>query len=345
MINSVDGIIFLSKDNKILFIDQNAKDILDLQDKVVATEINEILHDKDFTDSIEEFKTTNNVVTKEFTSECYENKIFSILIEPASSDVKVGADEVKAILIIKDLTSLRHLETLEKDFITNVSHELRTPLTSIRMAAESLQMGAIADDKMKNKFLSNIQREADRLTRLVNELLVLAEFNNKPTLHITEFNPATMFQDVITTMEHHANLNDIQLIPDFSSRLPVIKADKDRIQQVILNLVDNAVKCNRPNGSVTLKAEPKDDSLEIQIIDTGIGIPGIDVNRIFDRFFRVDKARSRVTGGTGLGLSIVKDIIEAHGGNITVTSQLDVGTTFIITLPLVAKYDESSMSC
>ena len=337
MIELTDGIIFLSKDKKILFINQKAKDILNLVEAEQPEDISKILSDDCFVQGLEEFFKNNVPVYKEFVSQCFENKIFSFSIEPCGDSIKIGNNKVKGILILKDLTKIKQLETLQRDFITNVSHELRTPLTSIRMASESLQMGAISDNKLKNKFLSNIQREADRLTRLVNELLVLAELDNKPTLHLSVFDPLLVLQDVVTTMEHHAALNDIKLIPELPLSLPLLEGDKDRIQQVLINLVDNAIKCNKPNGSVTLQAVRKDENIEIQVIDTGIGIPGIDVSRIFERFFRVDKARSRVTGGTGLGLSIVKDLIEAHGGTINVQSIIDVGTTFTILLPLKRK--------
>lgn len=334
MIELTDGIIFLAENKKMLFINQKAKDILNIVDACEDPKgISNILSDACFIEGLEEFFKNNTPVYKEFNSQCFKNKIFSFSIESCSDSIKVHEDKVYAILILKDLTKIKQLESLQRDFITNVSHELRTPLTSIRMAAESLQMGAISDNKLKNKFLSNIQREADRLTRLVNELLVLAELDNKPTLHLSTFDPILVLQDVITTMEHHAALNDIKLVADFPVSLPLLEGDKDRIQQVLINLVDNAIKCNKPNGTVTLKAVQKDKDIEIRVIDTGIGIPAIDVLRIFDRFFRVDKARSRVTGGTGLGLSIVKDLITAHGGTITVQSTIDVGTTFIITLP------------
>ena len=202
-------------------------------------------------------------------------------------------------------------------------------------------MGAIENPKFKERFLSNIQREADRLTRLVNELLVISNLEDaKTTLHLSSFDLAGLLDDVMSTMEPHARVNDIELVGDFPSALPSMFADRDRVLQVLINLVDNAIKCNRPAGTVTLKVEVQEQSIHAQIVDTGIGIPDIDLPRIFNRFFRVDKSRSRVTGGTGLGLSIVKDIIEAHQGQIEVESTLNVGTTFHIYLPLRVTTEE-----
>ncbi|PIQ27679.1 PAS domain-containing sensor histidine kinase [bacterium (Candidatus Blackallbacteria) CG17_big_fil_post_rev_8_21_14_2_50_48_46] len=249
-----------------------------------------------------------------------------------------SAQERGFLVLIQDLSAVRRLESIEREFITNVSHELRTPLTSIKMAAESLQMGAIVNPKLKDKFLSNIQREADRLTRLVNELIILANIEETGTsLHISAFDLFEVLDDVSSTMSHHSKVNDIDMVNDYPSSLPIISADRDRLSQVLINLVDNAIKCNRPNGTVTLHAHVEGEEAVIEVTDTGIGIPKIDLPRIFDRFFRVDKARSRVTGGTGLGLSIVKDIIEAHGGTISVNSVVNIGTTFTIRLPLKAR--------
>jgi two-component system phosphate regulon sensor histidine kinase PhoR len=241
------------------------------------------------------------------------------------------------VLAVHNWTAVHRLANMQQDFVANVSHELRTPLTSIRMAAESLQLGAMGNEKMRAKFLSNIQREADRLTRLVNELLVVANLHGRPTLHMANFTFPELAQEVIQTLEPHAQLNNVNLVLTCPDELPVYNGDRDRIQQVLINLVDNAIKFTPASGKVSLDIghDAEANALVIKVVDTGIGIPEIDRPRIFDRFYRVDKSRSRVTGGVGLGLSIVKDIIVAHGGTIDVNSELNVGTTFTITLPLV----------
>lgn len=240
------------------------------------------------------------------------------------------------VLAVHNWTGFHRLASMQQDFVANVSHELRTPLTSIRMAAESLQLGAMGNEKMRAKFLSNIQREADRLTRLVNELLVVANLHGRPTMHMAAFTFPELAQEVIQTLEPHAQLNNVNLVLNCPETLPTYEGDRDRLQQVLINLVDNAIKFTPATGNVTLDIshDVATNALVIKVIDTGIGVPEIDRPRIFDRFYRVDKSRSRVTGGVGLGLSIVKDIIVAHGGNIDVDSELNVGTTFTITLPL-----------
>jgi len=323
-----NGVILLDDSLSIQYIDDIAISVLDLSSDVLGKDINSFVKDDTFLELINQTKNTNLESSSEIYPDWSREKTLFVKIKPYKTKNEQGY-----MLVVTDLTSLRRLEGMQKEFVANVSHELRTPLTSIKMAAESLQLGAISDDRMKDKFLSNIQREADRLTRLVNELLVLANLDNKVTLHISSFNPGELLSDVVTVMRHHATLNDITLIDDFEEELPIMQADKDRIQQVIINLTDNAIKCNRQSGKVTLSAKPEGDFLTVKVIDTGIGIHKVDIDKIFDRFFRVDRSRSRVTGGTGLGLSIVKDIIVAHGGSINVESEVDVGTTFIIKLP------------
>jgi two-component system phosphate regulon sensor histidine kinase PhoR len=318
------GVIYIQKNGNIKYCDPFSKSLLELEEK---SSIFDKLSNKEISDFILSEVDKNTSEIKEFSFNQNNNcKVLSVKVEKIS--------ENDFIINIIDLSKIRKLENLQRDFVANVSHELRTPLTSIKMAAESLQIGAISDEKMKYKFLSNIQREADRLTRLVNELLVLANLDNKVTLHISKFNFSELLNDIVTTMKYHADLNDILLIGDFPENLPFIEADRDRLHQVLINLVDNAIKCNKQNGKVTLYSRLDDNKIIIKVIDTGIGIHKVDIERIFDRFFRVDKSRSRVTGGTGLGLSIVKDIITAHNGKIEVESEVNVGTTFTITLPI-----------
>lgn len=333
MTNFIDGVALLNHSGEVCYFDSLSSEILELvpEDAYGKTLISLLPYE-----AIEGL--WNDVQAEQTYQSCdlvstwtEKQKDMSISMAPYT----LPPDVKGFVVLFRDLTAVKRLETMQRDFITNISHELRTPLTSIKMAAESLQLGAINDQRLKQKFLSNIQRESDRLTRLVNELLVLSNVQDaRAMLNMSSFDPVRLFQDVTITMEHHADLNDLQLVSDFPAILPTLKADRDRINQVLINLIDNAIKCNKPNGTVTLHAHQNDNHLVIKVIDTGIGIPNIDRNRIFNRFFRVDKSRSRVTGGTGLGLSIVKDIIEAHDGTIDVESTLNVGTTFTISLPI-----------
>lgn len=250
--------------------------------------------------------------------------------------LSVASFDGRRFLTVHNWTPVHRLATLQQDLVANVSHELRTPLTSIRMAAESLQLGAMASDKMRAKFLSNIQREADRLTRLINEILVVANLQGRTTLHLSNFTFPELANEVKMTLDPHADLNQVQLLLSCAEQMPVYCGDRDRIHQVLLNLVDNALKFTPALGTVALDIAFSDveQAFKLKVSDTGIGIPEVDRPHIFDRFYRVDKSRSRVSGGVGLGLSIVKDIIVAHGGEIHVESELNQGTRFLITLPL-----------
>lgn len=334
-----DGVLLLNQDGIVLFAGQTVSEILELPAECTQRALNQISSEPVVSQLLAKAIEQQAPQETEFVSVALpKQKTLYLSIEPYQLvDQSAGG----WIVLVRDLTSIRRLESMERDFITNVSHELRTPLTSIKMAAESLQMGAIANEKFKERFLSNIQREADRLTRLVNELLVLSNVQDaKTALHLSTFELDGLLEDVMSTMQPHARVNDIGLESDFGKHLPIISADRDRVLQVLINLVDNAIKCNRPNGVVTLAAHSDPEQVTLKVTDTGIGIPSLDLPRIFDRFFRVDKARSRVTGGTGLGLSIVKDIIEAHGGQISVESTVNVGTTFTILLPVRTRIDE-----
>ncbi|MBF2053017.1 MAG: PAS domain-containing protein [Candidatus Sericytochromatia bacterium] len=327
-----DGVILLEPDGKIRLIDSDAAEILGLTPETVAGQLlSEIWPEPALHKLQQQLAEGKPQAESEFVSTALKKqKTLSLRLGPLPASETPGQ-----LLLVRDLTAVRRLETIERDFITNVSHELRTPLTSIKMAAESLQMGAIANEKLKARFLSNIQREADRLTRLLNELLVLSNVSGAETpLHLSSFELAGLVEDVMSTMTPHARVNDIELVCEAPDSLPEMLADRDRLLQVLINLVDNAIKCNRPNGSVTLRAATEGETVIFQVVDTGIGIPSLDLPRIFDRFFRVDKARSRVTGGTGLGLSLVKDIVESHSGTIDVESTINVGTTFTMRLPL-----------
>lgn len=249
-------------------------------------------------------------------------------------------------LSVHDWSPVYKLGSMQQDFVANVSHELRTPLTAIRMAAESLHMGAMMDARMRDKFLNNIQGEADRLTRLVNELLTVANLMGRPVLHTSRFDLQSLADEVESTLSHHAKLANVILVVRCPEEVPAIQADRDRLQQVLINLVDNAIKFTPASGTVTLdiRHDAGAQGVVCQVIDSGIGIPPIDLPRIFERFYRVDKARSRVTGGVGLGLSIVKDIIEAHHGRIEVTSEVNKGTTFTIHLPVDQPTPEVGLS-
>ncbi len=243
------------------------------------------------------------------------------------------------LMLINDLTELRRLETVRRDFVANVSHELRTPLATIRAMTETLQDGAKEDAEVANRFLENIIQEVDRLTRISDDLLILS----KAEIGTPERRSVSLVQivrDVVERVRSQAEAAHIN-IQMSDSPDSWLEGDPDQIEQVVVNLVDNAINYTLPGGSVLVTVQEQSDSVTLLVRDTGIGIAQKDLPRIFERFYRVDKARSRRTGGTGLGLSIVKHIVEAHGGSVSVVSEFNHGSTFTVTLPKNSSFKEN----
>jgi two-component system phosphate regulon sensor histidine kinase PhoR len=238
----------------------------------------------------------------------------------------------RVLVVIRDISELRRLETIRRDFVANVSHELRTPLASIRAMAETLQDGALEDASVARRFLGTIVTETERLSRIAADLLALSDAESqRPETEL--FDLAHLLRDVVNRSQPQAERASLRLASDIAGGL-VVMANPDQMEQVIVNLLDNALKYTPAGGSVQVVATVEGDHAVIQVRDTGIGILSTDLPRIFERFYRVDKARSRQSGGTGLGLAIVKHIVEAHSGRVTVESEYNHGSTFTITLPV-----------
>lgn len=243
-----------------------------------------------------------------------------------------------AIAVLHDVTDIQRQEQARKDFVANVSHELRTPLAAIRGYAETLLDGALEDAGVNRKFVEVIQSHAIRLNNIAQDLLALSELDSRPGPDPAVAVPiCELLDSVVRTVEGAAKAREIT-INVLSCKDVVAKGNRLRLEQIFLNLVDNAVKFNRPSGSVTIEGRSSGNAIEVVISDTGIGIPSDDLCRIFERFYRVDRARSRQAGGTGLGLSIVKESLERMGGGITVESQLGHGTKFFVRLARAGLY-------
>jgi two-component system phosphate regulon sensor histidine kinase PhoR len=239
-----------------------------------------------------------------------------------------------AIAILHDVTELERLERIRRDFVANVSHELRTPLAAIQGYAETLLDGALADSDNNRKFVETIQAHALRLNRIASDLLALSELESGDPGPLPEKISVRQAVDAaVRSVESEARLRDVKVhrggVPD-----EYVTGHAMRLEQALVNLLDNAVKFNRPGGEVWIEVGRTGEGMvRISVLDNGIGIPFEDMPRIFERFYRVDKARSREVGGTGLGLSIVKHAIEGMGGSVTVASELGKGSTFAIVLP------------
>lgn len=238
-----------------------------------------------------------------------------------------------SLLLVQDLTRLRRLETVRRDFVSNLSHELRTPLASLKALAETLHEGALDDPPAARRFIEQIQVEVDALTQMVNELLELSKIESgRFMLDLAPVAACDLLDSASRRMQLQAERAGLRLRVDCASDLPKVYIDSQRLEQVLVNLIHNAVKFTRAGGEVVLSAQPADGSVRFGVCDTGIGIPEDEVSRIFERFYRVDK--SRTGNGTGLGLSIAKHIIEAHKGKIWAESREGQGSMFYFSIPI-----------
>ncbi|QQE73530.1 HAMP domain-containing protein [Brevibacillus composti] len=239
------------------------------------------------------------------------------------------------VVVLHDFTEIRRLEKMRSDFVANVSHELRTPITSIKGFTETLLDGAMQDEETCRNFLQIIYDESERLYRMIRDILDLSKIEQKRlTLQLTEVDLQDLMASTVALLQEQAQRKQISIqLPDPHPRV-TLTTDKDCLQQIILNLVTNAVVYTPEGGAISLSLRQERGQVQFQVADTGIGIPEADLPRIFERFYRVDRARSRDSGGTGLGLAIVKHLVENLHGHITVQSAEGEGTTFTVTLPL-----------
>ncbi|MEG2569928.1 MAG: ATP-binding protein [Clostridia bacterium] len=245
-----------------------------------------------------------------------------------------GGVDGGVIAVIHDITEQFKLETARREFVANVSHELRTPLTNVKSYTETLMEMPGEGDETKSRFYGVILNETDRMTRIVKDLLILSRLDYaKMDWRMSRFPIAASLKNVYHAMEMDARTHKHKFTLTAPDDLPEIAGDRERIEQVLVNVVSNAIKYTPDGGEIMLSARRHDGNIEITVSDNGIGVPSADLNRIFDRFYRVDKARSRERGGTGLGLAIAREIVAYHDGTIDIKSELDVGTTVIVTLP------------
>ena len=253
-------------------------------------------------------------------------KHFLQLIVVPDRDTRGGT-----LLLVQDLTRVRKLETVRRDFISNLSHELRTPLASLKALTETLQGGALADEEAGPRFLSRIHTEVDALSQMSQELLDLSKIESgQIALVLRKVDPLAVLKSAAERMHHQAERAGVELTVETADS-PNVQADAARLEQVLVNLIHNAVKFTRRGGSVKLSASVDGESVIFSVRDTGFGIPSDDLPRIFERFYRVEK--SRAGSGTGLGLSISKHIVEAHGGKIWAESEEGKGSVFYFEIP------------
>jgi two-component system phosphate regulon sensor histidine kinase PhoR len=248
------------------------------------------------------------------------------------------------LFLLQNITAIRRLENVRSEFVTNVSHELKTPIAAVKGFAETLLGGGVTDEKTARSFLQIIYDESERLNRLISDILDLSKIESKSIyMECSPVHLSSFFTSVLETMGTMADKKKIILQADVPDEL-FIEADEDKLKQIFINIFSNAVNYTLEGGKVKVTVEHSEhdegkETIQFTVTDTGMGIPKKDLPRIFERFYRVDKARSRVSGGTGLGLSIVKHLVDLHHGSVTVESELNMGSSFIIKLPLLQEDD------
>ena len=243
-----------------------------------------------------------------------------------------------SLLLVQNLTRVRRLETIRRDFISNVSHELRTPLASLKALTETLRDGALDDPKVAHRFLGRIETEVDALTQMAQELLELTRIESgQVPLEFKSIPAGELLLSAADRMRAQAERAGLVLRLGNSQDMTEVRVDPSRLEQVLVNLIHNAIKFTRPGGEVILSAQTKGNFVSFAVQDTGVGIPEDDLERIFERFYKADRARSG--GGTGLGLSIARHIVEAHGGKIWAESTEGRGSTFYFTVPVFSSKD------
>jgi two-component system, OmpR family, phosphate regulon sensor histidine kinase PhoR len=241
-----------------------------------------------------------------------------------------------SLLLVQDLTRVRRLETVRRDFVSNVSHELRTPLASLKALTETLRDGALEDPKAAERFLGRIETEVDALTQMATELLELSRIESgQVPLERKSVPAASLLLSAAERMRAQTERSGLILRIDASQDVTEVRADPPRLEQVLVNLIHNAIKFSRPGAEVVLAVQAEGDFVRFSVSDSGIGIPAEDLERIFERFYKTDRARS--SGGTGLGLSIARHLVEAHGGRIWAESTEERGSTFYFTIPMSIK--------
>lgn len=326
------GILVIDIDGNIILINDEARKMI--KSKCIGKEegknIKQVIHVEKILNGIEKYigsKENNCEKLKLEDETVYKLKIDPVYLQNSKNAI------IGSIINIENITEIVKLENMRRDFVANVSHELKTPLTSINGFVETLIINEDLPSDKRNRFLAIIQKESDRLKRLIEDILLLSSIESKNNLVTENVLLYNVFKEVYEMISYIASSKHIKIYYNFEDEKVAIQAYGDYIKQLFLNLIDNAIKYTPEGGTVIINQFTRNNEITIEVIDNGVGIPKEDQSKIFQRFYRVDKARSRSVGGTGLGLAITKHIVNSLQGNISVESKLGEGSKFIVTIP------------
>ncbi len=339
----IEGVVVISATGDVILMNRRAEEIFALAPDTDyhGRPLIETCRDPELQDLLRETVTTGvQVSLREITLAGEAKRNLAVSVAPL-------ADDIGFVLVFHDITAIKRLETMRRDFVANVSHELRTPLTAIRGYAETLLSGALDDPVRARSFLGVIDRHSERLSRLIDDLLTLSDLElGKSPLKKEAVLLESLVDEVLEVLGEKAERGKVTFVKELPPGLPLLLGDSDRLQQVLINLADNAVKYTPPGGTVTVAAQISSTadvpSVDVSVTDTGGGIPTEELPRLTERFYRVDKARSRELGGTGLGLAIVKHIVQAHGGKLSIASTVNVGTSVRFSVPSWSPLEETA---
>jgi two-component system phosphate regulon sensor histidine kinase PhoR len=333
-----EGVLVVDGRSHILMVNDALKDLLSLSSDVADKMPLEIIRNAELEAAIRKAVHEGESSGLELDATASQGRILEVNVVgilPSSKWIGEEAEEGRgAVAVFHDITRLKELEKIRRDFVANVSHELRTPLTTIKGYAETLLEGAL-EEEVAAQFVRVIKRHSDRLEKIVEDLLILSKIESKEfQLRIESLSVSDLIADAIDFLKEPLSKKKISISVLEISPTPLIYGDRQYLEQVLINILDNAIKYGCDGGNIKiLVSENPDDKIQVSVEDDGIGIPKEDLPRIFERFYRVDKGRSKELGGTGLGLSIVKHIVQAHGGNVWAESEITKGSTFYFTLP------------
>lgn len=327
----VEGVAVVNATERLVFANQGFANILELDvPPKSGSALVEVVRQTELIEAVRRVLAGEPRVEAEIVTGTLRQHFFAATV----AAVRAG-DTLGAVVVLHDITELRKLERVRRDFVANVSHEFKTPLTAIQGFSETLLAGAIDDPQNRERFLGIILEHSRRLARLTDDLLKLSSMDaDRLELEIRRVSVSELIESCLETTQHRAAEKEIQVELDQTGELPDIAGDRRRLAEILQNLLDNATQYTLPGGRITLNAATRDAEVVFTVSDTGIGIPKSDQSRIFERFYRVDAARSREAGGTGLGLAIAKHLVEVHGGRIWVDSEIGQGSQFHFSIPI-----------
>jgi two-component system phosphate regulon sensor histidine kinase PhoR len=330
----IEGVAVISSDERILFANRAFSKILGLEDvgEIEGRPLLEVARQSDLLAAIKMALNGQDQVTSEIVIGTVRPRSFAVTAAPVQPPSHKGA-----VLVLHEITDLRRLERVRQDFVANVSHEFRTPLTAIQGFAETLLSGALDDSANRRRFVEIIREHAARLARLTEDLLKLSRIEaGQLKLEFRSVSVAQLIDSCVETARLKAAPRQLSLTVEVPERLAPVRGDANSLQEVLQNLLDNALQYTPAGGKIEVSALSSDDHVTVTVADTGIGIPQAEQERIFERFYRVDAARSREAGGTGLGLSIARHIMDAHGGRLWVESAVGQGSRFHFSIPVAS---------